>query len=340
VPKAHVEDVGAEAFNQNPIGSGPYKFVEWQSGVSVTLDAVEGYWRGEPPFRRVVFNAVPDTATRIANLRTGRADIVRNLTPDDAAALEGDSQINVLASPTERVGYMFINALAGPTKDVRVRHAIAHAVDRDLLVDALLAGYGRPLDIVLTPASFGYIEDIEARPYDIEKARQLVKEAGAEGAELTFLTSPAYDARVVQALQQMVQDTGLNVSISSSDQATFLKRRQGPAENAGSLSIGNWSCACRDAEGVIFPLFHSDSIWSQYENPEYDAAVEAARSTLDEAERLEHYRKAFEILHEDVPGLGIYQVYAIYGARKELLWQPTADESFFVFDMDWKPDQG
>ena len=337
VPQAVVEQVGDEAFNLEPVGSGPYKFVEWQKGVRVTLEAADGYWRGEPPFRTVNFNAVPDTATRIADLRTGRADIVRNLNPDDATALQAESNVKILATPTERVGYMFINALAGPTEDVRVRRAIAHSIDRQLLVEALLAGYATSVDIVLTPASFGYVSDIEGYPYDITRAQALVKEAGAEGAELTFLTSPAYDERVVQALQQMIQESGLRVNISSSDQATFLKRRQGPPEDAGSLSIGNWSCACQDADGVIYPLFQSDSIWSQYENPAYDKVIEAARSTLDEAERLKLYRQAFEILREDVPGLGMYQNHAIYGARKELVWQPTPNEAFFVFEMAWQP---
>jgi peptide/nickel transport system substrate-binding protein len=337
VPKAHVESVDAETFNQQPIGSGPYRFASWQRGVAVTLDAFEGYWRGAPPFGRVVFNAVPDRATRIANLRTGRTDIIRGLNPDDATALEHESGLKVLATPTERVGYMFLNALAGPTADVRIRRAIAHSIDRELLVEALLAGYGEPVDIVLTPASFGYIEEIEGYPYDIERARELVSEAGAEGTELVFLTSPAYDPRIVQALQQMIQEAGLQVTLSSSDQPTFLKRRQGPAEDAGNISIGNWSCACQDADGVIFPLFRSGGIWSKYENPAYDEVVDAARATLDEAERLELYRQAFEILREDVPGLGLYQNYAIYAARAPLEWTPTPNEAFFAFEMEWKP---
>jgi len=336
VPKTYVESVSAEEFNQRPIGSGPYRFADWQRGVAVTLEANEGYWRGKPPFGRVVFSAVPDGATRIANLRTGRADLIRALTPDDAIALAGESGVQVLPTPTERVAYMFINALAGPTADLRVRRAIAHAIDRQLLVDALMGGYAQPTNIVLTPVSVGYVEGIPAYPFDLDRARELVREAGAEGAELVFLTSPAYDARVVQALQQMVQETGLVVNLAFSDQPTFLRRRQGPAEDAGSLSIGNWSCACQDADGVIFPLFRSGSIWSKYNNPEFDAAVDAAREVLDEAERLEHYRRAFEILYEDVPGLGLYQVYAIYAARSNLVWQPTPNEAFFVFEMGWK----
>ena len=101
------------------------------------------------------------------------------------------------------------------------------------------------------------------------------------------------------------------------------------------MSTGNWSCACQDADGVIHPLFTSNSIWSKYKNPEFDAAVEAARSTLDEKKRLEHYKKAFELLERDLPGIGLFQGVAIYAARKELQWAPTPNEAFFVFDMKW-----
>ena len=337
VPRAYVEKVGAERFNLEPMGSGPYRFGSWQRGVRVTLQANDAYWRGRPPFRTVTFQMVPDEATRIADLRSGRADIIRSLNPDSAAALRSETRLRLLPAATERIGYLFVNAQAGPTKDVRVRRAIAHAINRDLLISALLAGFGNPVNIVLTPANFGYVPDIQGYDYNPARARELLREAGAANAELSFLTSPAYDQRVVQAIQQMLQEVGLRVTIAVYDHPTFLRRRQGNPEEAGSLSTGLWSCACQDADGVIFPLFRSGSIWAKYSNPQFDAAVDAARVTVNEPERLRHYRRAFEILREDVPGVGLYQAYAIYAARRELQWQPTANEAFFVFDMRWQP---
>jgi peptide/nickel transport system substrate-binding protein len=230
---------------------------------------------------------------------------------------------------------LLINTRVPPLDDVRVRRAIAHAINRDLLIEALLAGFGRPISVVLTDTSFGYIPDVQGWPYDPARARALLREAGAENAELNFLTSPAYDQRVVQALQQMIQEVGLRVNIVASDHPTFLRRRQGNPEEAGSLAIGAWSCACQDADGVIFPLFRTGSIWAKYSNPKFDAAVDAARATIDDGERMKQYRTAFEVLYEDVPGLGMFQSHAIYAARREIVWQPTANEAFFVFDMRW-----
>ncbi len=335
VPKATVEKAGAQQFNLQPIGSGPYKLRSWQRGVATTLDAVPDYWRGKPPFRSVTFRAVPDGPTRIADLRAGRADLVRGLTPDDAEALKSDRSVALLSVPTERVAYLFVNPSAGPTKDVRVRRAIAMAVDRETLISALQQGFARPVREVLTPANFGYTEDVPAWPFDPDAARKLVAEAGAKGATVQFLTSPVYDRRLNEAVQQMLADVGLKVEIVMLDQPTYLKRRQGTPEEAGGLSQGRWSCACQDADGVIFPLFRSGSIWSKYANPAFDTLVDSARATLDEAKRRDLYRQAFQILHDDVPGLGLFQDVAIYGARPQLKWQPTANEAMFVFDMKW-----
>ncbi|SEF44403.1 ABC transporter substrate-binding protein [Bosea lathyri] len=336
VPKAYVERVGDQEFNLKPVGSGPYKLREWQKGVQATVDAVDTYWRGKPPFKTVVFRAVPDVSTRIADLKTGRADLVRLLPPDEAIALKKEPALNVLTVPTERVGYMFINAQAGPTTDLKVRQAIAYAVDKQGIIDALLQGLGKPVNSIGADPIFGYQADIAGYGYDPAKAKALVKEAKAEGAELTFLTSPAYDRRIVEAIQQMVNDVGLKVNVVMLDHATFLRRRQGTPAEAGQLAIGVWSCACQDADGIIFPLFRTGSTWSKYSNPAFDTAADAARSTLDEAKRMAAYKSAYEVLRQDVPGLGLYQAFASYGARKELQWQPTSNESLFVMDMNWK----
>ena len=336
VPKAYMERVGADKFNLEPVGSGPYKFVSWQRGVRVTLEANDAYWRGKPAIRGVTFQNVPDEATRIADLKSGRADLIRTVSPDQTPQIKTDPRLKLLPAPTERVGYLFINAQWGPTTDIRVRRAIAHAIDRKTIVEALYSGYGTPVNVVLTPANFGYVGDIPGYAFDPAKARALIKEAGAEGAELPFTTSPAYDARLVQALQQMLQEVGLKVTIQLTDHPTFLKRRQGNPSEAGSISTGLWSCGCQDADGVINPLFHTGSSWAKYSNPKFDAAVDAARSTIDEGERMKNYRDAFMILYEDVPGLGMFQNHAIYAARREVEWQPTANEAFFVYEMSWK----
>ncbi|TCR86019.1 ABC transporter substrate-binding protein [Rhizobium sp. BK376] len=336
LPKAYVEKVGGQTFNQQPMGSGPYKLVQWQKGVQTELQANDHYWRGKPPFAHVFFRAVPDVSTRLADLKTGKADLVRDLPSDQAIDLKSDPNSQVLSVPTERVGYIYINAQAGATKDVRVRQAIAYAIDKKGLIDALLQGFGSQVNVLGAAPIFGYTDKVEGYPFDPDKARALVKEAGAEGAKIEFLTSPSYDRAMVEAIQQMLNDVGLDTEITSLDQATFLKRRQGDPANAGSLALGKWSCACQDADGIIFPLFRTGSSWAKYSNPAYDKLVDDARSTLNNDQRLQDYEKAYGILKDDVPGLGLYQVDAVYGASKHLKWQPSPNEAMFVMDMGWQ----
>ena len=229
VPSDYVEKVGDQAFNEKPVGSGPYKLQERQMGVQTVLNAAPDYWRGKQPFQNVIFRAVPDVSTRIADLRSGRADLARQFSADQAQSIKGEANLQLLAVPTERVGYLYMNAQSGPTENIRVRQAIAYAIDRDGLVEALLQGYGKPVNIVGAEPVFGYTDAIEGYKYDLAKAKSLVKEAGAVGAKVEFITSPAYDRAIVEAVQQMVNETGLKAEVVTLDHATFLKRRQGDA---------------------------------------------------------------------------------------------------------------
>src|SRR6185436_5972350 len=125
----------------------------------------------------------------------------------NADQLRRDQAMNVLWTPTERVTMVALNALDGPGKDRRVREAIAAAVDRDTIIEALLKGYAKSVNEPLTPASFGFEGAIPAFTYDAARARTLLKEAGVQpGTSVQFLTSPVFDQRIVQALQQMMTD--------------------------------------------------------------------------------------------------------------------------------------
>jgi peptide/nickel transport system substrate-binding protein len=337
VPKAVVEKLGNDGFNQAPVGSGPYRLTGFTRGVKAELAAVPNYWRGAQPFPRVEFRPVPDESTRMADLRSGRADIIRLTLTDDADALKSESQVKVIWAAVERLALFSLNALDGPTKDKRVREAIAMAIDRNLIVDALLKGYAKVDDELLPVSNFGYVPGIPAYPFDPTRARALLKEAGvAPGTKLSYLTAPTFDQRVVEAIHQMLADVGLDAEIKMVDIGTYLRLRQGRPDEAGDVSFFRWSCGCQDADGVLFPVFHSSSQWSKYHNPALDKELEAARNTLDEKSRLDHYKAALTILHDDVASVPLYQDVMMFGARKEVQFQVTPNEAFFLMDMSWK----
>ena len=337
VPKAYVTQVGNEKFNQSPMGSGPYKFVSIQRGVKTTLARNESYWGQKGAFATAEFHAVPDPATRVADLRSGKADLIVTINADLADELKTDPKVKVLSVLSERVAYFHLNALAGPTADLRVRKAIAHAIDRQAIIDGLMHGYDKPATSVVASVDVGYVDGFKGYGYDPARAKALLKEAGiTPQTPFTLFTAPTFDQRVVQAIQQMLLDVGLNVTITTSDFAGWLKRAQSSPAEFGEMTFSRWSCGCQDADGVLFPLYHSSSQWAKSKDAEMDKELEAGRSTLDPAARLAHYRRVQEIAEATVPLVPLYQVAILYGARKELRWTPTPNESFFINRVGWQ----
>lgn len=337
VSEEYVDEVGNDGLNEKPMGSGAYVLESLRSGSEVKLKRNADYWGEAPEIEEAVFRAVPNVSTRVADLRSGQADLVMNLAADQAAELEGQDGMQVLAVPTERVDYLALNTLADtPTKDLRVRQAIAAAINYDSLIENLGGGFADPVGAVLTPLSFGYPDDAANYEYDPERARELLAEAGVTNPVLEFPASPAYDPQLLQAIQSDLQAVGFTVNITNTDHATFLQKVQDPSHNWGSIRFGRWSCSCLDADGVIYPLFRTGTVWSSYSNPEFDAAVDRGRTTTEEAERLEAYDSAFAMLNEDLPGIGLFQEYAIYGATAGLQWQPDAVESVYLDQMSFE----
>lgn len=337
VPKAAVEAMGKDAFNLNPVGSGPYVFQTWQRGVQVTLVRNDKYWGAKGPFPTAVFRAVPDAATRVANLQAGASDLAVTLNSDLVAPLKNSPKAKVLAEPTERVAYVRLNPTKPPFDNEKVRMAVALAIDKAGLVEGILGGFDKPVGQMLTAAHAGWTPDLPAIAYDLKKAQTLVKEAGpAAKTEIELATSPVFDQRIVQAIQQMLVEAGLNVKINMSDMASYLKRAQGGPAVVPALSFGRWSCACLDADGVLFPLLHKSSPWSAYRNPKADQLLEDARQTLDPKKRVDAYRGVNQLVNQEVPLVPLYQSAAIYGVAKGVEWQPTPDESLFLNRMTYK----
>ncbi|RIV13217.1 peptide ABC transporter, partial [Klebsiella pneumoniae] len=154
-------------------------------------------------FKEVTFRAVPDAATRLANIQAGAADLVVPLDSDLAAQLEGSAYGKALSVLTERVAYFAFNAQKAPMDNADLRKAVAYAIDKESVTQGILGGYDKPVDQFMSPAHFGWVAGLSSTPYDPEKAKELIAAAGSAAAQpIPLLTSPVYDQRVVQALQQ------------------------------------------------------------------------------------------------------------------------------------------
>lgn len=334
VPEHVVEEVGADAFNMAPVGSGPYSFAEWSRGVSVTLTRNDAYWGDAGPFENAIFRAVPDAATRVADLQAGTADLVVSIDADAGAQLEGNADVKVLSALTERVGYMGLNLDKPPFNNIEMRKAASLAIDRQGITDGLLQAGEVPSAQMATPAHFGYNPDLAPFEYNPEEAKEITSaNADLAATPATLATAPVFDQRIVQAVQQMLNDAGFNVSISMTDMPTYLGIvRSDPAENS-ELSFGRWSCACQDADGIEYPTLHSASSWSRVNVPELDALLEKARVSLDPGVRQDAYDEVSQIVRDNYYLLPLYQAAVLYGASADLDFTPTANESMFLNRM-------
>lgn len=334
VPQKIVEEVGRDAFNEAPVGSGPYVFGNWDRGVAVTLNRNDSYWGDAGAFESAVFRAVPDAATRVADLLAGTADLVVSIDADAGIQIGANPDVDLLSAPTERVGYMGLNLDKPPFNDLEMRKAASLAIDRLGITEGLLQAGEVPMAQMASPAHFGYSPDLALFEYDPEQAMELTAaKADLAATSATLATAPVFDQRIVQAVQQMLNDVGFNVSISMTDMPTYLDIvRSEPAENS-ELSFGRWSCACQDADGIAYPTLHSDSSWSRVNVPELDALLETARGSLDPEVRQEAYDQVHQMVRDNYYLLPLYQAAVLYGASSDLSFTPTANESMFLNRM-------
>ena len=189
LPPKYTEEVGEEEFGQNPVGTGAYKLAEFTPNQRIVLEANEDYWDGVPEVDTLIFRPVAEASTRLAELLTGEADIVMDISPEDIDMVEEDENVHIAAVDSKRVPFLGLDLLPdGPEflKDVRVRQALNYAVDVDAIIDTILSGYATRVATVYRTDFIGYDETLEPYSYDPDKAIELLAEAGYGEGDITM----------------------------------------------------------------------------------------------------------------------------------------------------------
>lgn len=186
VSPAALEQYGRD-FAQNPVGTGPYQFASWQRGTELVLERNQDYWRGAPEVERLVYRPIVEDQARLAALESGEIDFTVNLPVDDLPRLRDDTRFHFEEQAGMHTWYLVFNVKKEPFDDPLVRKAVAHAIDRQAIVEALLGGTGELAQNLLPPVVWSYTEDVEQYPYDPERAQELLAEAGyPDGFEIDF----------------------------------------------------------------------------------------------------------------------------------------------------------
>jgi peptide/nickel transport system substrate-binding protein len=339
VPKKHLEKVGDQAFGESAtVGTGPWKLVEWKRGQHIRLEAFDQHWRGKPPFKHLIVRAIPEPATQIAELKTGGVDLIRNVSADLLPDLKANPATYVSSAPILRVHYVMFDMRAEPFSKKAVRHAANYAIDRDAIVQKMMAGLGRTVPTVVHPAAFGYDASIPAFPFDPKKAKELLAQAGyPNGVDITLHSAAIEWRPVFEAIGQMLTEVGIRTSIKMWDPGpAWNKFFQGEGKATHGY-FGNWGYySVFDADAVLHPFYHTEPggwVGKHYTRIEgLDQLIDQARSTVDQPLRKRTYTQIQRMLREEAPSLFLFHQYDTLGLSKKVEYAARGDEWLWLFD--------
>lgn len=304
MPKSLIES--GHDFNEEPIGTGPYKLVEWVSGTSITLEAFDDYFDTEraAKIKNLEFRFIPEGTSRTMALQTGEVDFVWEVNATDVPNLEANPDITV--EPVESVDNVIL-FLNNDTKfqDVNLRRAIAAAINRQDIIDGALRGYGV---VNYSSISQGYpgSTDEDQITYDVEKAKEYLKAWGGDPStvNMSILVSNETRSTIATIIQSNLAEIGINVSVELLDTSTYFSRWESGDYDA---VIASWSPANDLTYVNRYSVTRRQQYPGSYNNPEMDNMLAQASSTLDEAARLEEIKKIVATVNQDAPQISLYQ---------------------------------
>lgn len=322
LPKEMLTALGPEDFWLAPIGSGPFKMIEYIADDSVLLERNDDYWGDLAETERIELINMRDPATRTSALRGGDVDVIRALVHDQIQLLEGDPNTRVEAFPVSYSTIFDINSLEGhpALKDVRVRQAINYAVDKEAILEGIFLGFGQVLDgQVGTNDAFGHNPNLEPYPYDPEKARSLIAEAGYDPDEIQLVLSyaegyyPPGTSDVPEAIAFYLGEVGIIVEINPLEYGRYIEFFYG--EQEGDLFGWPPRSVAGDLE-FIYPFFTADSRKPSWYNPRFDQVFAASRKEMDVERRKELLHEAAAISHEEASHLFLIHPDSLYGVSE------------------------
>ena len=339
-PKVIAE--GSEACAEHPVGTGQYEFVEWIAGDHATVTLNKDWWGydaeicggtalAEPDagFKSITFRPVTENASRVAMLQAGDADFIWPVPTESMSTLAADPDVYVDAGEGIVVRWLFLNTQKEPFNDVRVRQAMNYGVDKDAYIAVVKNGLASQATSVLGPAVQHY-KGNDPYPYDPEKAKELLAEAGyPDGFDTTIICrSTTADLKQSEFLQQQLAQIGVNVEIRSFENAIvseMVEGHEGPGSEAEvDMYISGWSSSTGDADWGIRPLLAKESEppasfnISYFENDELDELLYAALETADEEKREGYYAQAQDLIWEECPMVFLAVDYNTWGSTMNI----------------------
>lgn len=332
-----------ERVDLDPVGTGPFQLVAYQKDAVIRYKSHPGYWAGQAPIDNLVFAITPDSSVRYQKLKAGECHVMPYPNPADLQAMDNDSEINLLRQEGLNVGYLAFNTLKKPFDDKRVRQALNMAVNKDAIIDVVFQGAGKPAKNPIPPTIWSYNEAIQDYPYDPERARQLLREAGADNLETNIWAMPVqrpYNPnarRMAELIQADWAEVGVQAEIVSFEWGEYLKRSK---EGEHQTVLLGWTGDNGDPDNFLYVLLGCDAATganrARWCHKPFDDLLREAKQTSDIGARTRLYEQAQEIFKEEAPWVTIAHSVWFQPVRREVVdfrIDPFGGHLFYGVDL-------
>lgn len=333
VPPDYYSNTPLEELARNPVGTGPYKLVEWVKDDHMTFETWDGYWGEQPPVKRVIYRPLPEISTRLAELETGGVDIAIDVSPDNMQTLEDLENIDVRTVKSGRRVFFGLRSDRAPLNSVQVRQALNYGLNWDSINRNILNGIGERMATYVTGPHRN--PELEPYPYDPEKAKELLAEAGyADGFEMTLEVPVARYLKgeeISQAAAADWEDLSIEVNVVPLEWSVYVQKVILKKDPDGAFLLG-LSSAFNPYDDLN--NLHPDFVFANYhwEDQEYLDLLDEY-PTADEERRQEISYEAQKIVHDRGPLVMLWKQVQIYGVNDRLGWQPRPDDYIIAEDI-------
>jgi peptide/nickel transport system substrate-binding protein len=341
-PKAYRERVGRDAYSKAPIGAGPYKITKVDGSSWIEMERYDGYYKdspkGRPAIRRLVIHEVADATTALNELIGGKADWTWNFVPDNFDNVARMPNLQAVRAETMRVNFLAMDAAGrsgagNPMTKLKVRQAIAHAIDRKAIAEKLVQGGARVPDVPCYPTQFGCDASAAVHyDYDPAKAKALLAEAGYPNGFDTELVS-FFLPQIEGAVQNYLKAVGINAKITHLQVSAAVRRN---LDGTSPLALMNWGSYSINDVSAILPYFFGGASSDQVRDAEVTKLVQEGGATTDEAARKKAYSATIKRITENAYTLPLFTSVTTYGFSKQLNFKPYPDELPRFYLSTWK----
>lgn len=335
-----------EKVDMAPIGTGPFQLAQYQEDSRILYEAFPQYWAGKAKLDRIVFSITPDASVRLVKLEQGECQVMPFPNPADLERIRADKDIELMQKAGLNTGFLAFNTTKAPLDNVEVRQALAMAIDKPAIIDAIFNGTATVAKNILPPGVWSADSDLKDYDYDPEKARALLQEAGIKpGTEISLWAMPVsrpYNPnarRMAEMIQADWAKVGIKANITSYEWGEYLKRVRNGEHQAALMG---WTTATGDPDNFFGPLYSCTSAQggsnsSKWCYPPFEKLITEARAEQDKDKRTALYLQAQQMMHDRMPAVMIAHATIFEPVRKEVVGydiDPFGRHIFYPVDIE------